>query len=77
VFWWVYLVIQILFIVWIITGSMANGHAHCNGLSAHDCAAATDTGNAIGIGLIVALWVAADIIIGGSYAIWRLARRGR
>lgn len=76
VFWWIFLAIQILFLVWIITG--ANSHTgSCNGLNAHGCAAATDAGKAIGVGLIIGLWVAADIIIGGTYAIYRLTRRGR
>lgn len=78
VFWWIFLAIQVLFVVWIIAGANANsGHAHCQYLTAQTCAAATDTGTAIGVGLIIGLWVATDIIVGGTYAIYRLTRRGR
>jgi len=38
-------------------------------------AAASDTGTAIGVGLIVGLWVAADVILGIGYGIYRLAKR--
>jgi hypothetical protein len=44
----------------------------------HYGGALTDAGNAgkaIGAGLIVALWVAVDVVLGISYGVWRLARR--
>jgi len=40
-----------------------------------DLTAAGETGTAIGIGIVVALWVAVDIILGISYGVYRLARR--
>jgi hypothetical protein len=36
---------------------------------------AKDAGTAIGAGLVIALWVAADLILGISHGIYRLARR--
>jgi hypothetical protein len=36
---------------------------------------ATDTGKGIGVAIIVALWVAVDVILGIGYGIYRLARR--
>jgi Protein of unknown function (DUF2510) len=36
---------------------------------------AKDAGTAIGVGLVIALWVAVDVILGISYGIYRLARR--
>ena len=32
-------------------------------------------GKAIGAGLIILLWAVADVILGVSYGVWRLARR--
>lgn len=37
----------------------------------------SDVGTAIGMGLIIALWVAVDIILGITYGVYRLARRQR
>jgi hypothetical protein len=39
--------------------------------------AASDAGKGIGAGLIIGLWVAADVIVGGSYIVYRLATRRR
>lgn len=98
VFPWVFLAIQALFIIWLVTG-LATTHAGptqaqlAQGCYDHnwwplfksqaDCVqhyggALTDAGNAgkaIGAGIIVALWVAVDVILGIGYGIWRLARR--
>lgn len=76
IFPWVFLLIQVLFLVWIITGT-ASGHANCGSLDAQTCANATNAGKAIGAGLIIALWVAVDVILGVTYAIFRMTRRSR
>lgn len=79
VFLWVYAAIQALFIAWIVSGIVgAQGTpTDCGSLSAETCNAAADAGTAIGVALVVALWVVVDIIVGGSYAVYRLAKRGK
>jgi hypothetical protein len=79
VFVWVFLAIQVLFVVLVIAGA-ASGHgaaANCHEqyLTHAQCANASETGTAIGVGLVVVLWAVVDIILGVSYGIWRLARR--
>ncbi|MET8676580.1 hypothetical protein ABZW18_02990 [Streptomyces sp. NPDC004647] len=82
VFLWVFLAVQLLFLVWIITGAASSSGtpAECSGLTGDDlqlCKDANDVGTAIGVGLIVVLWVAADFILAMTYLIYRLARRER
>ncbi|MFE9849069.1 hypothetical protein ACFYPN_09675 [Streptomyces sp. NPDC005576] len=36
-----------------------------------------DAGTAIGVGLVIAVWVAVDIILGITYGVCRLTRRQR
>lgn len=79
VFPWAFLAIQALFVIWVIAG-VASGQSAAAGchdryLTHAQCASASDAGTAIGVGLVVALWVAVDVILGVSYGIWRLARR--
>jgi hypothetical protein len=38
---------------------------------------AADTGKGLGVALIVVLWCVVDFLVGGTYAIWRLATRTR
>jgi len=100
VFIWVFLAIQVLFIVWIVAGAASTSNS---GADAHNQAlsycranwqglyssyancvtgygntlnAASDAGKGIGIGLVVGLWVATDLILGVSYGVYRLASRG-
>ena len=80
VFLWVFLAVQILFLIWVILGaSTASGTPEgCRGLTGEDlklCEDASDVGTTIGVGLIVAFWVAADFILALTYAIYRLASR--
>ena len=79
VFIWVFLAVQVLFVVWLIAG-IASGHGaavHCHDqyLTHAQCASASEAGTAIGVGIIVLLWVAADLLLFIPWAIWRLARR--
>jgi hypothetical protein len=69
----------VLFVIWVVTGA-ASGHAaaaacHDRYLTHAQCASASEAGTAIGVGLVIAFWVAVDVILGVSYGIWRLARR--
>ncbi len=90
VFPWVFLAIQALFVIWVIAGVAGGGSIHSGAVAychAHpsqylpfsqcvsDYGGGEKIGAAAGIGLIVAFWAAADIILGISYGVWRLARR--
>jgi hypothetical protein len=81
VFLWVFLAVQVLFIIWIIGGA-AKGHSaavNCKNqyITQQQCETATDAGTAIGVGLVIAFWAFVDIIMGISYAVYRLSVRSR
>lgn len=77
VFFWIFLGIQVLFLIWVIAGiSQASGSQNnCQYLSAKDCNNASDAGTAIGVFLIVIFWAFVDFILGVSYLLYRLARK--
>jgi len=71
---WFILIVQGLFVAWMIsvTDSVSNS---CTGLSGDDlsiCQAGTVIGAGLGLGLIVFLWVAADVILG---LVWLITNR--
>ncbi|MDO0911111.1 hypothetical protein QQM39_09670 [Streptomyces sp. DT2A-34] len=72
---------QALFLIWIIVGvNEAGDDPSCEGLTGEAlelCRDAGDVGTAIGVGLVIGLWAAVDIILGITYAIFRLSRRQR
>lgn len=74
---WVFLAVQALFLIWIITGvaSASGTPSDCGGLDAQTCNSASDAGTAIGVGLIIGLWAVVDFILGLTLLIIRLARR--
>ena len=96
---WIFLGVQVIFLVWLITGLVSNGddpgaarhvaQSCANGAwhglfnSYQDCSkqvtdlfnAAHGIGTTIGASLVIALWVAVDVILGLSYLIYRLAKR--
>ncbi len=79
VFLWLFLAVQILFLIWVITGaaSGSGASADCRGLTGDDlevCEDASGVGTTLGVGLIVTLWAAVDIILGFTYLVIRLAR---
>jgi hypothetical protein len=79
VFMWVFFAVQALFLIWVIGGSVS-GHSaavHCHDqyLTHSQCASATNTGTAIGIGLVITFWAIVDVILGVSYGVYKLARR--
>lgn len=81
VFMWFFLVVQVLFLIWIITGATSSGGstakscANLTGQALQTCQDASHAGTAIGVGLIIVLWAVVDIILGITYLIVRLARR--
>jgi len=83
IFPWVFLAIQVLFLVLIISAAHSSHNqsvADCatqSALSSKDCQSASDAGTAIGVGVLVAFWVAFDLIVGITYAIIRMTRRDR
>ena len=101
VFLWVFLAVQALFLIWVITGiashpagptaaqqaaqQCANGGwyplfksaADCQVHYAHGLTEAGNAGTAIGVAVVVFLWVITDIILGISYGVYRVATRTR
>ena len=83
VFPWIFLAVQIVFLLWVILGANSGSGtpAECRGLTGQDlqnCKDAGNVGTTIGVGLIIALWAAVDIILGISYFVFRLSsRRGK
>lgn len=91
IFLWVFLAIQVIFIIWIITGASTGGGinasvvAQCHnqaagmGMSQAQCVSflggASKAGTAVGVGLIVVVWVIVDFLVALTYGIYRLARR--
>lgn len=74
VFTWVILVINVLFLIWVITGvASGSGNAtNCGGLSQQTCNDAAHTGTAIGVALIVVFWAIVDVILG---VLWLVTRK--
>lgn len=78
IFLWIFLAMQILFLIWVIAGAMAGSSTHCvAGTTTVDCHNAHEVGTTIGTGIIILFWALADIIVGGGYAVYRLATRRR
>ncbi|MBK3631462.1 hypothetical protein JHN52_00510 [Streptomyces sp. MBT97] len=80
IFLWIFLVIQILFLVWVIAGAASGSGTpeDCRGLTGDNlklCEDADDVGTTIGVGLIIGLWAAVDVILGFTYVVYRLATR--
>ncbi len=76
IFMWFFLVVQAIFILWIITGASTEADpTNCGSLSDAACNDASDAGTAIGLALIVMVWMAVDFLLAVGYVIYRLARR--
>jgi hypothetical protein len=73
IFRWVFLAIQVLFLVWIISGIAGNSDSCADqaGDALDACQAGTAVGTGIGVALIIGLWVAVDVILGITYLIIR------
>ncbi|MFE7168269.1 hypothetical protein [Streptomyces sp. NPDC057616] len=79
-FLWFFLGVQILFLLWVISGIASGGGTpdSCKGMTGDalkTCEDVGDVGTTIGVGLIVGFWVAADFILGLTYLLYRLASR--
>ncbi|GGR57288.1 hypothetical protein [Streptomyces roseolus] len=77
IFLWVFLAVQALFLLWVIVGASSGAGApeDCGTLSRETCNDAETAGTAIGVGIIIALWAAVDLILGITYAVYRISRR--
>ncbi|WP_218914777.1 hypothetical protein [Acidimicrobium ferrooxidans] len=59
-----------------MVGIHSGSHAtHCGTLTTQTCQAAADVGTTIGAGIVIALWVAVDVILGVTFLVLRLSRR--
>lgn len=78
IFWWFFLAVQVLFLIWVITGahSGAGQPTDCGSLDAKTCNDASDAGTAIGVALIIVFWCVVDFLLAVVYGIYRLAKRG-
>ncbi|MDL4816186.1 hypothetical protein [Actinomadura opuntiae] len=68
-----FLAVQVAFILWLASG--ATTYQSCSDQDVN-CQAG-QVGTTIGLGLMIGLWVAVDLILGITYGIYRLATRGR
>jgi hypothetical protein len=90
VFLWVFLAVQLLFLVLVIIQASNGGSVHsqavayCHAhpdqyLSFADCVSlyggGDKVGTAIGVGLLIVLWVIVDVILGIGYGVYKLATR--
>jgi hypothetical protein len=76
IFRWVFLAIQVLFLIWIISG-VNSASDNCDGevgAALDACQAGTAVGAGIGVGIVIFLWAAVDIILGITYLIFRKKR---
>ncbi|WP_030769879.1 MULTISPECIES: hypothetical protein [unclassified Streptomyces] len=82
IFFWVFLTVQILFLVGIIAAvndapDLPDSCVGMTGDALRLCKDSGEVGTAIGVGLLIALWAAVDIILATTYGIHRLSRRQR
>jgi hypothetical protein len=76
VFPWVFLAVQVLFLIWIISGGVS-ASGNCDGKTGdvlQACQSGTQLGASLGITLIIFLWMAVDVILTICWLIFR--RRG-
>lgn len=74
---WLFLALQALFLIWIITGIAGNSAPADTGgvLTQSDADAAKAVGTGLGVALIVGFWMTVDVIIGVIVFVVHLARR--
>lgn len=76
---WVFLVVQLIFTAWTFVAwvrSFSYAADKCSGVSSFGgvnelCIAAVSAGSTIGIALVIGLWVAADVILGTAYLVFK------
>lgn len=76
-FTWVILVINVLFLIWVIVG-VASVADECEGMVGAEleaCETGTAIGAGIGVGIIVTFWALVDVILGILWLVTRSRRR--
>jgi hypothetical protein len=76
VFAWVVVAINVLFVVWVVTG-LLNAGGQCAGLTGDElesCEMGRDIGTGIGVVLVVFFWAAVDLILGVLFLVTRRQR---
>lgn len=68
---WFVLIVQAVFVAWIIGGSVSASKGTCEGLDQATCDAAKGIGTALGVGMIVVVWLVVDLIL---LVIWLVTR---
>lgn len=76
VFLWVFLAVQALFLIWIITGATASAPP-CHDLTTRACADVADTGHGIAVVLQVVAWVVADFLLAVTWLVVRFQEQPR
>ena len=72
---WVVLVVQVLFVIWLIAGFNAASSSDCSTADYSDaCQAGQAVGTGIAIGIILFLWALVDVILG---VIWLVTNKSK
>jgi hypothetical protein len=71
---YVVLLFNLIMLIWVIAGAASGSGqpSDCGTLDAQTCNDAQNVGTAIGVGLLIGLWVAGDIILG---ILWLVTNR--
>ena len=77
VFLWVFLAVQVLFAIWMISalGSGSGQPTDCGSLDAETCNTASDVGTGIAVVLIIGVWFFVDCFMAVAYAVVKMSRR--
>ena len=73
-FRWLFLAIQLGFVGWIVDGLVSTSsdlHKCGTDVFSQVCKDAVNTGRGAGVAIIVAIWVALDMILGMTWLVWR------
>jgi len=75
---WVFLAIQLLFVIWIVSAIVGNSGdpvGDCGSLSQQACNDAESVGTGIGVALVVILWLVVDFILAITYLVFKAVKR--
>lgn len=71
-FSWVIIIVNVIFLAWVIAGIASAGHGtNCGTLDQETCDAAQGIGATIGVGIIFLLWAFVDFIL---LVLWLITR---
>lgn len=73
---WLFLLVQAIFVIWIITG-IATSAPDCSnsGLDVQTCKDAAAAGTAVGVGIVFLFWAVVDVILGMVWLVVHFARK--